>query len=155
MEAGGDVRVPQVRGGVPITHPADQGGACDVPHSQGARKAGEALHEEGEEMKDHKQVEISVPDIDGHTVAHVIQVLEELSADIVNPRISLDLGSWYANEALLITGWRPLTEKEKETAKKRAAAARAAAKLRKEKQREKDLKDLERLAAKLGVEVKK
>lgn len=106
-------------------------------------------------MKDHKQVEISVPDIDGHTVAHVIQVLEELSADIVNPRISLDLGSWYANEALLITGWRPLTEKEKETAKKRAAAARAAAKLRKEKQREKDLKDLERLAAKLGVEVKK
>lgn len=106
-------------------------------------------------MKDHKQVEVPVPDIDGQTVAHVIRVLEELSAGIVNPRISIDLGTWYANEAMQITGWRPLTEREKETAKKRAAAARAAAKLRKERQREQDLKDLERLAAKLGVEVKK
>ena len=60
----------------------------------------------------------------------------------------------YWDEQLYVTGWRPMTDAELEKQKKRRAAARKAAAVRKEKQREADEKQLAKLAKKLGKEVK-
>jgi len=98
-------------------------------------------------MKDHKIIEVNIY-IEGNSVEGAIKYLRETSEGIVDPYI--EMSRW---DGLVIRGWKPLTEEEKETAKKRRAGARKAAARRKEKERDKEKAKLEKLAKKYNMKI--
>jgi len=79
-------------------------------------------------MKDHRKIETSIY-IEGNSVEAAIKYLREISEGIVDPY--LEMSRW---DGLVMIGWKPLTEKEKEAAKRRRAGARKSAAKRKEKE---------------------
>lgn len=103
-------------------------------------------------MKDHKKDTraMSIYDFEG-PVDRVIERIREYAEGLIDPEINVD--HWYEEVNLTISGWVPMTEKEKEAAKRKALAAKEAAKRRKERLASKDRQQLEKLAKKLGVTV--
>jgi hypothetical protein len=90
----------------------------------------------------------------GETIEETLANIENLSDELIeggwlNLRIEQD---WIQDHTYIypIFGDRPMTEAEKEKAKKARAKKRAEAKQRREAKREAELKELERLQRKYG-----
>ena len=77
-------------------------------------------------------------------VEKVIEALREAANGLTNPRILTD----YEDAIRGVAGWRPMTPKEKEAAKRRAEAARKAKEKRKLDAEEYERRELARLKAK-------
>lgn len=103
-------------------------------------------------MKDHKleKRHLSVYDLEG-PIEDVIGQIRKHAEGLIDPRVTID--PWCDEVDLSVTGYVPLSQKEKDTAAKKRKAAREAAKRRKEKQIEEDRQELKRLAKKLGLSI--
>ena len=99
-------------------------------------------------MKDHVFEERRIDTPYKENLDDFLVRVEALAVGLVTPEVVADYG-WDDSE-WKVTGWRPMTEKEREQAKKRRAASRKANAARREKQREADLAELERLRKKYG-----
>lgn len=103
--------------------------------------------------KDHKKVEhyLTFGEIEG-PIGEVGDRLAEIAKEhgILEPEIVL-LGSWDPEPYLV--GYRPMTEKELASRERARAAARVRVEKAQKTQKEKDLKEIKRLAEKHGVKI--
>jgi hypothetical protein len=97
-------------------------------------------------MKDHVKEERYV-NLDG-SVDDVIAEIKDKAEGLVNPEIGWEDG--WGDINYVVTGWRPMTDEEKEAARKRSERAKKARKAQLEKKREAELKEYERLKKKFG-----
>ena len=106
-----------------------------------------------EKLKNHKHVYRSFESPEDESIEDFIRRLREESEGIVNPVITMET-CYDCDSPSEISGFVPLTEKEIATAKRRRATVLARKKKQAQKLKERELKDLERLAKKHGLVVR-